>query len=100
MPKIYEYFGILFFFYAEDHYPIHVHAAYGNKESVFEFIMKDGKITNIIRRHRSKTRELPPTQLRQATDFVWAKRQQILDKWIASVVKKGKAKLEYVTRKV
>jgi hypothetical protein len=28
MPKIYEYFGIVFFFYANDHEPVHVHGQY------------------------------------------------------------------------
>lgn len=100
MPTIYKYLGIFFYFYMDDHYPVHVHASYGNKESVFEFIMTNGKITNIIRRHRSKSRELPPAQLKQATDFVWAKKDKIFNKWVETVVRKGKPKLEKITRKV
>ena len=33
MPKIYEYFGIVFFFYANDHEPIHVHVQFAEYES-------------------------------------------------------------------
>ena len=44
MPKIYEYLGIVIFFYANDHEPIHVHAKSGSCESKAEFIIVDGKI--------------------------------------------------------
>ncbi|MCW5910180.1 MAG: DUF4160 domain-containing protein [Cyclobacteriaceae bacterium] len=30
MPKIFEYLGIVIFFYAHEHEPIHVHGRYGN----------------------------------------------------------------------
>jgi hypothetical protein len=33
MPKIYEYFGLIFLFYANDHEPIHVHVQYAEFES-------------------------------------------------------------------
>ena len=28
MPKLYEYFGLVVFFYANEHEPIHVHASF------------------------------------------------------------------------
>ena len=33
MPKIFEYLGILIFFYSNEHEPIHVHAKYNGCES-------------------------------------------------------------------
>jgi hypothetical protein len=33
MPKIFEYLGILIFFYSNEHEPIHVHAKKGEFES-------------------------------------------------------------------
>ena len=47
MPKIYEYFGFIFYFYSNEHEPIHVHAIHGDKESVFDLIMQDGKLIKI-----------------------------------------------------
>jgi len=44
MPKIYEYLGIIIFFYANEHEPIHVHARYGDRESKAEFVIQEGKI--------------------------------------------------------
>ncbi|MBQ9467344.1 MAG: DUF4160 domain-containing protein [Muribaculaceae bacterium] len=29
MPKIFEYFGFVFFFYSNEHEPIHVHVIHG-----------------------------------------------------------------------
>ncbi|GHU79196.1 hypothetical protein FACS1894145_2820 [Bacteroidia bacterium] len=35
MPKIFEYFGFVFYFYSNEHDPIHVHVAYGEFENIF-----------------------------------------------------------------
>ena len=35
MPKIFEKDGYLFFFYSNEHTPIHVHVRYGGGEAVF-----------------------------------------------------------------
>ena len=31
MPKIFEYFGFIFYFYSNEHEPIHVHVMHGGK---------------------------------------------------------------------
>lgn len=36
MPKVFEKDGFRFFFYSNDHRPIHVHVRYGEGEAVFE----------------------------------------------------------------
>ena len=40
MPKIYEYIGLAFFFYANDHMPIHVHVQNGEHECKLEFMKR------------------------------------------------------------
>jgi hypothetical protein len=47
MPKIFEYLGILIFFYSNEHEPIHVHGKYDVFESKAEFYIVDGKIVEI-----------------------------------------------------
>ena len=47
MPKIFEYLGILIFFYSNEHEPIHVHGKYDGFESKAEFYIVDGKIVEI-----------------------------------------------------
>lgn len=44
MPKIFEYLGIIIFFYSNEHEPIHVHARKGEYESKAEFIIHNGEI--------------------------------------------------------
>ena len=36
MPKLYEYLGLIFFFYANEHLPIHVHVSLAEYESKME----------------------------------------------------------------
>jgi hypothetical protein len=47
MPKIFEYLGILIFFYSNEHEPIHVHAKKGEYESRAEFHIINGVIDEI-----------------------------------------------------
>ena len=46
MPKIFEYFGFIFYFFSNEHEPIHVHVLHGDKESIFDLIMMNemGKV--------------------------------------------------------
>ncbi|WP_420576497.1 DUF4160 domain-containing protein [Ekhidna sp.] len=48
MPKIYEYLGIIFFFYSNEHEPIHVHARKGEFESKATIILIKGEVSEII----------------------------------------------------
>ena len=47
MPKIYEYFGFIFYFYSNEHEPIHVHVIHGDRESIFDLIISNGKLINV-----------------------------------------------------
>ncbi len=47
MPKIFEYLGILIYFYSNEHEPIHVHAKKGEFESKAEFLIENGTISEI-----------------------------------------------------
>ena len=47
MPKIYEYFGFIFFFFSNEHEPIHVHVMKGGCQTVFELILMNGDLTEI-----------------------------------------------------
>ncbi len=47
MPKIFEYLGVLIFFYSNEHEPIHVHGKYNGLESKAEFYIGDGEIVEI-----------------------------------------------------
>lgn len=38
MPKIFEYFGFIFFFYSNEHEPIHVHVMHNGCQSIFDLL--------------------------------------------------------------
>lgn len=65
MPTIYEYFGIVFKFFSDEHEPIHVHVQHNGGEAVFELILENGQLSEIRQRKqkgplfRKKIRERP-----------------------------------------
>jgi hypothetical protein len=42
MPKLYEYFGLIVMFYANEHEPVHVHGKCRGRESKAEIIVLEG----------------------------------------------------------
>ena len=56
MPKIYEYFGFIFYFYSNEHEPIHVYVSLGDKESIFDLIMSNGELIKIMSERRKVLR--------------------------------------------
>ena len=47
MPKLYEYFGLIVMFYANEHDPVHVHGKLQGRESRAEIILIDGLVNEI-----------------------------------------------------
>jgi hypothetical protein len=60
MPKIFTYFGFIFYFFSNEHEPIHVHVKHGDNETVFELILDNGELKEI--RKRKKTGIEPLTE--------------------------------------
>lgn len=81
MPKIYEYFGIIFLFYANDHLPIHVHAQYGEFENKFEFEFENGKLKKLMILPVKGKLPLPEAKKRDAEIFVKQFCKEIAEKW-------------------
>ena len=44
MPTLYEYFGLLIFFYSDEHLPIHVHGKYQRRESKAEILVRNREV--------------------------------------------------------
>lgn len=47
MPKLYEYLGLVIFFYSNEHEPVHVHGRHGECESKIEMVIKNGLVQKI-----------------------------------------------------
>ncbi|WP_310559485.1 DUF4160 domain-containing protein [Flavobacterium sp.] len=100
MPKLYEYLGIILFFYSNEHEPIHVHAKKGEFESKATFCIENGVITEIII-HNSKGRKpLANKDLKDFEAFLAVYSEQIIEKWIAYFVYHKEVAFEKITKKL
>lgn len=70
MPRVGELLGILFYVYAEDHNPPHVHAIYADHEMLLE-ISTAAVLAGM----------LPGAKARQAVAWVEANRARVQDAW-------------------
>ena len=74
MPEIFRIFGLRFFFYSDEHLPIHVHVKNGDGEAKFE-IESDGIILKQSWGMKSK-------DLKMAENLILQHQDLILDYWI------------------
>lgn len=72
MPKVFEKDGYTFFFYSNDHRPVHVHLKYGGGEAVFN-VDEDVELRDS---HGLKVRELAHAEM-----LAHAHRDLIMEKW-------------------
>ncbi len=82
MPKIFEYLGILIFFYSNEHEPIHVHGKFESFESRAEFYIVDGKIVEIRIKPIRGFRPLTGNKLKDFEVFLENYADKIVQKWI------------------
>lgn len=88
MPKIFEYFGFVFFFYSNEHEPIHVHVLRGECQSIFELILEDGELRSITMRNARGYPLLSNKDAAIAEQFIMTYYQQIIQKWVDYFVMK------------
>jgi hypothetical protein len=72
MPKIFDKDGYRFFFYSNDHLPIHVHVSYGDGEAVFIL----DETVYLRESHGFKVRELSKAQ-----DLAEENKELIIKAW-------------------
>lgn len=72
MPTIFEKDGYKFFFYSNEHTPIHVHVRHGGGEAVFE-------VEDLIELRESQNMKI--NELRKAQKLALENRNLILEKW-------------------
>lgn len=82
MPKIFEYLGVLIFFYSNEHEPIHVHGKYNGLESKAEFYIVEGEIIEIKIKSVKGCRPLTGNKLKDFEEFLGKYADQIVQKWI------------------
>lgn len=100
MPKIFEYLGILMFFYSNEHEPIHVHAKYDGFESKAEFFIVDGKIIEIKIKSIKGLKPLTGSKLKDFEDFLQKYADKIVLKWIDYFVYHKDIEFEKITTRI
>ena len=82
MPKIFEYFGFVFFFYSNEHEPIHVHVIHGDRQLVYEIILEDGNFKALVRRNAKGYLPLSQHDAGIVEEFIRVYALDIVQKWI------------------
>lgn len=82
MPKLYEYLGLVIFFYSNEHEPVHVHARYQGCESKIELTIDDGKVVHLQIVPVKGKKELPPKQQSDFEDLVTKLADEIVQQWV------------------
>ena len=100
MPKIYEYLGIVLYFYSNEHEPVHVHAEYAEFESKAEFYILNGEIIEIKIVNVKSRKPLKGKQLKKFTKFLEIYANAIVQKWIDYFVYHKEIKFEKITKKL
>jgi len=72
MPKVFEKDGYKFFFYSNEHRPIHVHVRHGGGEAVFD-------VEESVALRESQNMKV--SELSKAQQLAEENRQLILEKW-------------------
>jgi len=86
MPKLYEYLGIIIFFYSNEHEPVHVHGRYGEFESKAEIVFVNGLVKSIDILDVEGKRPLPTSQKKDFKKLVTTLSDEIVQSWISYFV--------------
>lgn len=100
MPKIFEYLGIVFFFYSNDHKPLHVHARLGEYESAIELEILDGKLVNIKFRRVKGSKPIQASARKEIEKFIFVYYLKIVEKWTQFYLLKIEPKNEKISRRI
>ena len=100
MPTIFSYIGLIFKFFSDDHYPIHVHVVKGEYESIYDLVIVDNKLVELKKRKKRGKEHLPKADAKNAEEFIYAYYQKIIDKWTDYFVRNIAIKPITITKKI
>jgi hypothetical protein len=100
MPKIFEYFGFVFYFYSNEHEPIHVHVIHNQQETIFELILENGVLVQIKQRSRAGYPMLSSKDTKTAEMFIRKYAKNIIEKWVKFFVYKQQIRSTNIKNKL
>lgn len=100
MPKLYEYFGLIVMFYANEHTPVHVHGKCQGREMRAELVVINGTVVDIRYGPVAGRLPLQENELRYFQEVVAARADDIVGKWIDFFVMHKPIQSERITRRL
>jgi hypothetical protein len=100
MPKLFEYMGILIYFYSNEHEPIHVHAKKAEYESKAEFYITNGTISEVKITEVKGRKPILGNDLKDFEVFLQNYSEKIIEKWVDYFVYHKDIKFEKITKKI
>ncbi|MCL2511049.1 MAG: DUF4160 domain-containing protein [Bacteroidales bacterium] len=100
MPTIFSYIGLVFKFFSDDHYPIHVHVIQGEYESIYDLVIVDNKLVELKKRKKRGKEHLKEADAKNAEKFIYTYYQKIIDKWTDYFVRNIAIKPVTITKKI
>jgi hypothetical protein len=99
MPKLYEYFGLIVIFYANEHEPVHVHGKCQGREVRAELVVLNGVITEVRYSNVAGRSPLNGSEIKFFREIVSARAEEIVSKWIDFFVMHKPITPETITRR-
>jgi len=100
MPELYEYFGLIVMFYANEHEPVHVHGKCQGRESRAELVVLNGVVAEVRYGLVAGRAPLNSNEMRYFEEIVGARANEIVAKWIDFFVLHKPIKPESITRRL
>jgi hypothetical protein len=100
MPKLYEYFGLIIMFYANEHEPVHVHGKIQDRESRAEIIVINGLVSEIRYTAVAGRAPLHLNEMRYFEEITRARADDIIAKCIDFFVLHKHITSERITRRL
>jgi len=100
MPKLYEYFGLRIYFYANEHEPVHVHGFYQGRESKAELVIENGVIVGVRILSVAGMKPLNGKALSDLRLLISQKAEDIVAKWVEFFVHHRQIETEIISRKL
>jgi hypothetical protein len=99
MPKLYEYFGLIIMFYANEHDPVHVHGKCQGREARAELVVLNGVIAEVRYSNVAGRSPLNRNEMIFFREIVSARAEEIVAKWIDFFVMHKPITPETITRR-
>jgi len=100
MPKLYEYFGLRVYFYANDHEPVHVHGFYQGRECKAELVIANGVVVDVRILPVQGMKPLVGNMRANFELLVRRRAEDIVGKWVEFFVHRRPVNVEIITRKL